>query len=92
MRGVIIFLIVVGLAQWTVLEWWLVVDRIQVDISVGRLFQDLLGITPRVAWDPAERLLALLLNASPGTLCLSLAAYLTIRTTVLRLMRKTTVK
>ena len=73
-------LMIVGLAQWAALAWWRRVDGIPVHASFRLVCIELFGAEPRVAWDPAERLLSAGLDLNPGTVCLVLAGYLIVRT------------
>ena len=75
-----------GAAQWVCLAWWRWVDGVVVDATLGVMVSDLLGIAPRVAWDPAEAVLSGLLQMTPGSLCLILAGYLICRGWVVRLV------
>lgn len=86
MRRAVALLLLVGLAQWGALGWWRYVDGVTVELSLGRMFRELLGVTPRVAWDPAERLLSAFFELSPGTLCLLLAGHLILRHAISRLI------
>ncbi len=84
MRWAVAPLTIVGLAQWGASAWWQRVDGIVVDVSFRSICIDLLGAEPRVAWDPAERLLAALLALNPGSVCLALAGYLLVRSALAR--------
>jgi len=86
MRQIIGLLVVAGLAQWGALGWWAFVDGVSVDISLAIMFHQLFGLDPRVAWEPAERLLAAFLDLSPGTILLAIAGYLWLRSKLVRLV------
>ena len=77
MRRGIAALLLLGSTQWACLAWWRWVDGVVVDASLGVMLSELLGVTPRVAWDPVEWVLSALLRMTPGSVCLILAAYLT---------------
>lgn len=84
MGRLIVPLVIVGAGQWLAIAWWRVVDGLEFSLSFGTMFRELLGLEPRLAWEPAERLLSGLLGVSPGTACLVLAGYLILRQAVVR--------
>ncbi|HLN23208.1 MAG TPA: hypothetical protein VK558_04410 [Patescibacteria group bacterium] len=86
MRQIVGPLVVAGLAQWMALGWWSVVDGVSVNISLAIMFHQLFGLDPRVAWDPAQRLLSAFLELSPGTVFLAIAGYLWARSKLARLV------
>jgi hypothetical protein len=76
MRRLVVPLLILGAAQWAALFWWRYVDGVTVDVSFGVVFHELLGMTPRAAWEPAQRVLSVMLDMTPGTASLLVACYL----------------
>ncbi|HIJ62882.1 MAG TPA: hypothetical protein HPQ04_09345 [Rhodospirillaceae bacterium] len=84
MRRLIVPLVTIGSGEWLAIAWWQLVDGIKVSPSFAAMFREILGFEPRLAWDPAERLLSAMLDVSPGSACLGLAGYLILRQQVIR--------
>ena len=84
MGRLIVPLLIIGSGQWLAIAWWRFVDGLQVSPSFAGMFRELAGFEPRLAWETGERLLAGLLDVSPGTACLALAGYLILRQAVAR--------
>jgi hypothetical protein len=73
MHRAVLPLLLLGCAPWAAQAWWHGVDGVDVAVSIGLIFRDMLGATPQVAWEPAQNLVDALLRLSPGAICVPLA-------------------